>query len=142
MIALSTYTERLTNHLFPAAVATRIRKRLLEEVSENISSCGNESPRGMERIRFSVIRLIYEGNMNEDDIFRLAYIDWRDLFMAADHGHTEAHKNWAKRIIKQAAQQVTPADAAVNPGPSLRARATGAGARAGARRAHRARTPR
>jgi hypothetical protein len=114
MIALSADTERLINHLFPTVAVIRLKKRLLEEVSENIPFCDNESSNGMERIRFSVIRLIYEGNMSEDDIFKLAYIDWRDLFMSADHENTEAHKNWAEKIIKQAAQKVTPAHAATN----------------------------
>jgi hypothetical protein len=55
----------------------------------------------MERIRFSVLRLLQEGKMKEHAIFALAYTDWRDLFMAADHGRdTRAHEKWAKRILE------------------------------------------
>jgi hypothetical protein len=105
MVALSADTERLINHLFPAVGGSRIKKRLLREVSENIPFCNNESPKGMERIRFSVIKLIHEGTMSEDDIFKLAYIDLRDLFMCAGHGDQEAHKIWYKKIIKQPARR-------------------------------------
>ena len=39
--------------------------------------------------------------MKEDAIFALAYTDWRDLFMAADHGRdTRAHEKWAKRVLE------------------------------------------
>jgi hypothetical protein len=70
-------------------------------VSENIPYYENSTPEKMERIRFSVIRLIHEGSMNEDNIFTLAYTDWRDLFMAADHGEDiEAHMLWARQVLE------------------------------------------
>lgn len=70
----------------------------------------------MERIRFSVLRLLSEKEMSEDDVFRLAYIDWRDLFLAAGHGLTEDHKNWAKLVLNQAAQQADAPEPLTRPG--------------------------
>jgi hypothetical protein len=105
MIELSEDTKRLLDAVIPAESRERIASRLADEVSENIPFCDNSNPKGMERIRFSVLRLLAEGRMKEDDVFYLAYIDWRDLFMAAGHGNTEDHKNWAKQVIAESAQQ-------------------------------------
>lgn len=100
MIPLSVDTDHLVDRLFTPAEGDRIRNRLLAEVSENIPDCEHSSPEAMERIRFSVLRLIQEGRMKEDAIFALAYTDWRDLFMAADHGlEVKAHEKWAKRML-------------------------------------------
>ena len=37
--------------------------------------------------------------MAEDDIFTLAYLGWRDLFMAAGHASVDHHKKWAQDIL-------------------------------------------
>ena len=49
----------------------------------------------MERIRFSVLKLI-EGKIDKlISAIELAQIDWRDLLMAAGFGYdTDAHNKW------------------------------------------------
>jgi DNA-directed RNA polymerase alpha subunit len=99
MIALSANTERLVEHLFAKDKCAHIKERLVKEVSENIPFCENSTPEQMERIRFSVLRLIHEGRMNQNDIIKLAQRDVRDLFMVAGHGEdTAAHTFWAQNL--------------------------------------------
>ncbi len=98
MIELSRDTLRLINAVIPEDERERIMRRLLDEVSENIPFCENSNPEGMERIRFSVIRLIADEKMPEDGVFELAGIDWRDLFLAAEHGEPHDHQAWAKSV--------------------------------------------
>ena len=99
MIALSANTEWLVERLFSEDKYTHIKKRLVEEVSDNIPFCENSTPEQMERIRFSVLRLIHEGKRNQNDIIALAQTDARDLFMAAGHGEdTNAHILWAQNL--------------------------------------------
>ena len=99
MIELSGDTKCLIEVLLPPANRERITKRILDEVSENIPFCADSTPETMERIRFSVIRLLHEGQMAEDDVFTLAYVDWRDLFMAAGHAGVDDHEKWAQDIL-------------------------------------------
>lgn len=99
MIECSATTQRLLDQLVSPANRDRIAQRIRNEISENIPDHHHGTPASMERIRFSLIRLIHEGQMKEDDIFRLARIDWRDLLMAADHGKSDAHEKWARAIL-------------------------------------------
>jgi len=110
MIPLSDETIALLNTVIDANSRNRIADRMLIEVSENIPFCENSNPEEMERIRFSILRLLAEGQMAEDDIFELANTDWRDLLMASGHGSTEEHKKWARSTIGHAAQPGAAAD--------------------------------
>jgi len=101
MIKLSTDTEKLIDCLFEKEDERKMIRHLLESrCSNNIPNCKNKSPEGMERIRFSVIKLTKEG-INEIDVWLdLAHTDWRDLFMAADFGRDiEAHLKWKKKVL-------------------------------------------
>lgn len=100
MIDLSNKTMLLIDALFGTEDRERIKARILDEVSTNIPYCDESSPEEMERIRFSVIRLLHEKRMSENDIFELAYKDWRDLFMAAAHDELDSHSKWAETILK------------------------------------------
>jgi len=103
MIPLSDETAMLLNTVIATNSRKRIADRMLMEISGNIPCCENCNPAEMERIRFSVLRLLAEGQMAEDDVFQLALTDWRDLLMACGHGSAEAHKEWARTAIRQAA---------------------------------------
>ena len=105
MIELSSNTKRLLNVVIPAESREKITNRLIEEVSENIPFQENNNPIGMERIRFSILRLMTEGKMEEDEVFELAYIDWRDLFVAAGNEIPGEHEKWANQAIKRATRQ-------------------------------------
>lgn len=104
MIPLSDGTIALLDAVIDAESRNRIAVRILNEISENIPFCENSNPGDMERLRFSVLRLLAEGQMAEDDIFWLAKNDWRDLLMASGHGSTEEHRKWASSAIRHAAQ--------------------------------------
>ena len=97
---LSSKTEQLVDALFDQEYASHLKGRLRTEVGENLPFCEKSNPKGMERIRFSVIRLISENRCDEDQSIELAKTDWRDLLMAAGHGDTEAHKKWARQTVK------------------------------------------
>ncbi len=97
---LSSRTRQLVEKFFgPKQVAEAIQW-LEDECGNNLPSCNNADEYGMERIRFSVLKLS-KGNMQKllaaiDE----ARMDWRDLFMAADFGYdVNAHEEWAKRIL-------------------------------------------
>ena len=73
----------------------RIGARLERELPDGLD------PELLERIRFSVIRLILANHERdyENVAFELAKKDWRDLLMAAGHGETTDHKAWAAEVL-------------------------------------------
>ena len=74
-----------------------LARRLESEIEE-------EEPGLAERIRLSIIRMIFNNHEigdRTDDAMELAKSDWRDLFMAAGHGYdAHAHITWAESIIR------------------------------------------
>ena len=74
-----------------------LASRLEAEIDE-------ESPELAERIRLSIIRIIFSSHEIGDrtaDAMELALTDWRDLFMAAGHGYdAQAHITWAEGMIR------------------------------------------
>ncbi|NET40391.1 MAG: hypothetical protein F6K19_52080 [Cyanothece sp. SIO1E1] len=63
-IPLSTRTNTLAETLFDEPMQSRVKQTLLDSGSENIPFCNNETPEGMDRIRFSVMKLINENGDN------------------------------------------------------------------------------
>ena len=104
MIELSSRTLRLIETVIPLGDRERIARRLREEASEIIPFCENRSPEGMERIRFSILRVIAEGEWGEDEAFYWARTDWRDLFLAAGHGEMGGHEAWARQVLERAGE--------------------------------------
>src|SRR6056297_940851 len=99
---LSEKTSQAAAVLFSEPVRTRIMTRLLEEVSENIPWHENSNPERLERIRFSILKLIAEDAAKEDNAFRLAKKDWRDLLMEAGFGHSASeHAKWFQNLMNQ-----------------------------------------
>ena len=59
------------------------------------------TPEGLERIRFSVIKLISQNPKNENIAFNHAKMDWRDLFMAAGFGKSGTeHERWFQTLTE------------------------------------------
>jgi len=88
--------------LFPdTETRALIENILVNECADNIPFIKNSTPEGMERIRFSVLR-ISAGELEKfDEAVKLAILDWRDLFMAAGFGEdVEAHMQWYQRTIE------------------------------------------
>lgn len=99
MIKLSDKTIQLIKILYTSENhQQRVTTVLENECADDIPFCENETPEGMERIRFAVLRLDKEEG--EFDVgMKLAKIDWRDLFMAAGFGEPKTHLEWAKSIL-------------------------------------------
>ena len=95
MIELSEKTIEIVNLLFPENQREEVNELLKIECGDNVPFCEEYDKYGMERIRFSVLKLS-EGEMDKlVEAIELAQIDWRDLFMAAGFGYdVEAHKKW------------------------------------------------
>ncbi len=94
-ILLSKRTNTLVKALFDEPLSSRVENALIESVGSNIPFCENETPEGMERIRFAVMKLIKENEEDFSYAIELAYTDWRDLLMDAGFGHkSDAHMNW------------------------------------------------
>ena len=101
MIPISAKTERLLEALYSSEQdRNHIRDVLVTQCGENIPFCERGTPESMERIRFAVLRLTTEkGDFGR--WVKLAYIDWRDLFMSAGFGHDlDSHQQWADQILK------------------------------------------
>ena len=101
-IPLSDKTRKALEILLDEDTRSHIAKRLLNETSEDIPMWHEFSPQGLERIRFSVIKLIAQNPKNENIAFNHAKIDWRDLFMSAGFGEsTTEHERWFSAISKK-----------------------------------------
>ena len=94
-LALSPRTRWYLNRLFDPDEAAEVAEILINECGNNLPLCKKETPAGMDRIRFAVLKL------SRGDLDRLvkwvelAKKDWRDVLMAAESGDdTEAHKRW------------------------------------------------
>ena len=99
MIELSRRTEILLEILFPdAETRALVENILVNECADNIPLIRNSTPEGMERIRFSVLKISAGDLQKFDEAVKLATLDWRDLFMAAGFGEdVEAHNKWYER---------------------------------------------
>ena len=99
-IMLSTRTNAVADVLFDEPMRSHVKRTLLDSVSENIPFCDDETPEGMDRIRFSIMKLTDENSDNFAMAVELAQTDWRDLFMAAGFGHdANEHNNWFAGIV-------------------------------------------
>lgn len=100
-IPLSDDTRRAAEILLDSAIRSRIEERLVAETSEEIPMWHNFTPEGMERIRFSVIKLIAQNPQNEDIAFNHAKMDWRDLFLAAGFADSATeHERWFQALTE------------------------------------------
>ncbi len=101
MIKLSSRTLKLIKIFYEFEEEQEEVISVLEnQCADNLPFCENGTPLSMERIRFSVLRLDKEhGEFNQ--WVKLANIDWRDLFIAAGFGDTDAHLDWANKLIEQ-----------------------------------------
>ena len=96
MIELSHRTELLLEMVFPdTETRALVENILVNECADNIPLIKNPTPETMERIRFSVLKISAGDLQKFDEAVKLAYLDWRDLFMMAGFGHdVEAHNKW------------------------------------------------
>jgi hypothetical protein len=101
-IPLSNRTKRAAELLLIEPDRSRIEQRLVAETSEDIPMWREFTPEGLERIRFSVLKLIAQGAKNENIAFNHAKMDWRDLFMSAGFAESATeHERWYEKITKE-----------------------------------------
>jgi len=87
--------------LLDDSIRSRIEERLVAETSEEIPMWHEFTPEGMERIRFSVLKLIAQNSKNEDIAFNHAKMDWRDLFVAAGFAESATeHERWFRALTQ------------------------------------------
>lgn len=102
MIPLSRKTEQVLEKSFPD-LETRelVADLLVNECGDGVPFCKDSTPEGMERIRFSILKLS-TGDLDKlEQAVKLANLDWRDLFMAAGFGHdVNAHQKWYQEMIQ------------------------------------------
>jgi hypothetical protein len=100
MLKLSIKTEQLLKAVFPVEQQDEARDLIEIECGRNIPSCENATAEGIERIRFSVLK-ISEGDLDKlYDAIDLAQIDWRDVLMEAGFDNdTKEHERWYRTLI-------------------------------------------
>ena len=99
-LPLTKRVKRALDVLFDEPMRSNLAKRLETEAAENIPFHDKSKSAEMDRIRFSLIKIIGENGVSEDSAFELAKTDWRDLFMAAGFGcSANEHNNWYRNLV-------------------------------------------
>ncbi|HEV2398590.1 MAG TPA: hypothetical protein VGS27_16720 [Candidatus Sulfotelmatobacter sp.] len=95
MAALSEATWEKVRALFPPTKHEEVAALLQNQCGNNLPFLGTETPEGLERFRFAVLKLS-QGRMDKlRDAVKLANTDWRDLLVAAGFADSaDSHKHW------------------------------------------------
>ena len=93
-IALSDATEARLVRLFVGDSLREARSLLEEDCAENIAGWNRVSPGGLERLRFSVMKLSGGTIVRLVDAIVLAQTDWRDALVSAGFGDPKQHESW------------------------------------------------
>jgi len=98
-IPLSKRCLKVAERLFEEPRRSEVIRRLLNEASEKLPFCEKRKPDDMDQIRFSIMKLIAEPK-SEDDIFKLAKEDCRDVIFAAGFANElRNHQNWYESLL-------------------------------------------
>lgn len=88
----------LTNITFQVLEACFEDTDFRKEVWEYLESLSPESITDREAL--SIIRIAFKDPDYFETAVELQKIDYRDLFMAAEHGQLESHLDWAASVLK------------------------------------------
>ena len=100
-IALSERTQKLITKLFPRSDGVVISDLLYRAVSSNIPYFENANPEELERIRFAILKMTQQSQLNLAVGIYLAQTDWRDLLMSAGFGNdSNEHMNWYDKQLQ------------------------------------------
>ena len=98
-LALTSNVTRALEVLCDEPQRKILARRLKREAGRNIPFHKDSKPHDMDRIRLSIIKLIVVSGWDEDEAFKEAKVDWRDLFCASGFAHVvDEHKNWFRNI--------------------------------------------
>ncbi len=101
-LPLTKKVNKLLELLFEEPLLSKLARRLEIEAAENIPFHNNSKSADMDRIRFSILKVIATNVDSEENAFDLAKTDWRDLFVAAGFADdANEHKNWYRTITKK-----------------------------------------
>ena len=94
-IPLSFETRRRLDALFEDPARESAAELLITECAGNLPLWVNADERGLERIRFAVLKLS-NGDLGElRRAVQMAQVDWRDVLVAAGFGHSvRVHESW------------------------------------------------
>jgi len=102
MIDLSDRTRQLIDVFFSDKIREEAIFFLQNECAENLPLGKMDTPEGIERIRFAVIK-ISNGDIDVlGKAIGLVSADWRNVLMGADFGYdVEAHNKWADSVLER-----------------------------------------
>ncbi len=94
-VPLSSETRRRVDALFEGPAREAAAELLVTQCAANLPLWVNADERGLERIRFAVLKLS-NGDLTELlRAVRMAQVDWRDVLVAAGFGHSvRVHESW------------------------------------------------
>jgi hypothetical protein len=94
-IPLSPETRRRVDALFDGPARESVVALLITQCAANLPLWVNADERGLERIRFAVLKLS-NGDLTElQRAVQMAQVDWRDVLVAAGFGHSiRVHESW------------------------------------------------
>lgn len=94
-IPLSSETRRRVDALFDGPARETAAELLMTHCAANLPLWVNADERGLERIRFAVLKLS-NGDLTElRRAVQMAQVDWRDVLVAAGFGHSvRVHESW------------------------------------------------
>jgi len=97
MVPLSNRTLELVERIYSGELLRAVIQLLENECSDNLPFLEKESPEGLERFRFAVLKIGKSNISKIETAIELAKQDWRDLLVAAKFANSEkAHREWAK----------------------------------------------
>lgn len=95
MIELSSRSLEVIEVLFSSSDAVLAKELLTYQCGDNVPGCEDHTPKQMDRIRLSALKVSGGVYAELKKAVELACTDWRDILMSADFGYdTEAHLKW------------------------------------------------
>lgn len=94
-VPLSEETRRRLDALFDGPARQTAAELLVAQCAGNLPLWVNTDEKGLERIRFAVLKLSGGDLAELRRAVQLAQVDWRDVLVAAGFAHSiRAHESW------------------------------------------------
>jgi hypothetical protein len=95
MLKLSKATEERLKKVFKPELQAEAARILVEECGNNLPFCESQDEKGMERVRFAVLKLSGGDLEKLKSWVKDAQKDWRDVLMDAGFGESlSSHERW------------------------------------------------
>ena len=94
-VPLSPETRKRLERLFQGPAGQLATDLLVQQCADNLPLWVNTDERGLERIRFAVLKLSHGDLAELERAVRAAQVDWRDVLVAAGFAHSvREHESW------------------------------------------------